>query len=154
MIIQKSTISIARDQKSVFNYIADLGNDSQWRSEVRCTSREGRVKLGNIAHEESFLSKKIPSYVRKLTCCSYVSDTLVVYQTAPEDPHSLRSTRSVRSTGLGHTEFTYLLEFDPSVVKLAMGFPLPRFLIKMVTRRAMKSYLKKLRTILQEQDVR
>lgn len=151
MITQELTISIESDQKTVFDYIADLSNDSQWRSEIMRTQRDGILQLGDVALEESFLSKKVPSHLRKLFCCSYVPDVFVAYQTAPGDPHYLRSTRSVRAIAPGITGFTYMLEFDPSIVKLAMGFQLPRFVVNIVTRTAMKSYLKKLKSTLEAQ---
>jgi len=149
MITQKQSIQIQVDCQTAFRYIADLRNDRHWRSEVRSTTRDSISGVGNVAIEESYLSQKVPSFSRQLVCSLYLKNSVVVYETANGDPYFLKSTRSFRHLADHKTEVTYLLEFDPAVVRYGLGFGLPNFIVNTVTRMAMKKYLRKLKQILE-----
>ncbi|WP_256006740.1 SRPBCC family protein [Pedobacter deserti] len=142
---------IGSDCRSAFEFIADLRNDWRWRTEVRTTVLDGEVRLGAVAVEASYLSKKMPAYLRKLVCSSYTPGQTVAYQTEPANLHYLKTTRWAVSHGPNLSQLTYRLEFDPSIVRFSLGYPVPRLIIHYVTRRAMKAYLRNLKRILEQQ---
>lgn len=149
VITQSLSIDIAAERKKVFDYVADLRNDRHWRREINGTSIAGELREGAIALEDSRLSAKVPSYLRKLRCTEWIDQTRVVYTSCAEDSYFLRTVRTVHHNGRGGTHLSYTLEFDSSVVKVGLGFSLPQSIVRWVTRRAMRRYLKTLKAILE-----
>jgi len=144
------TICIKKDSATVFNYFSDLRNDKEWRSEINETKvLNPDPSIHTIAHEDSYLSKKVPNYVAKLICLAYVPNRRIVYQTMPENRYFLRSIREVDNLSDLETRITYSLKFDKAIVKHGIGINLPRFLVNYVTNSSMKKYLKKLKTVLE-----
>jgi hypothetical protein len=149
MIDQTIQVVINAPHQDVYNYISDLRNDREWRTEVISTSSQADLEIGNIAIESSFLSRKIPQYIRRLECIAFQQNDMILYQTLDGAPHYLKSTRSVRICEGGSTRFIYRLEFDQSIVKHALGFSLPKLIIDVVTRRSMRNYMNNLKIILE-----
>lgn len=145
MIDQEVRILIMADHRSVFEYISDLRNDRYWRTEVNSTSMEGAPGIGTVAVESSFLSRRVPEYVAKLVCTDYIPLAKVIYETLPGNVHYLKSSRSVAKLENNVVEITYRLEFSSSLAVHGLGFPIPAFIISIVTKQAMKKYMKLLK---------
>ncbi len=145
------TITILADSERVFSFLADLRNDVQWRREINRTEIIGVVGPGAEAKEYSRLSRKVPDHLRVLTCAEYLPGSRVVFRSAADDPFYLTTTREVDKEEQGATRVRYTLEFDSSIVRFALGFPLPLFLVRMVARKDMKAYLHTLKAILERQ---
>jgi hypothetical protein len=151
IIQQTGSIIISRDIETVFCYISDLRNDQEWRKEINSTSASDQpINIGHIVEEDSFLSRRVPSYRKQLICTAYIPNNRIVYQTLPGNPFSLSSIRSVTAIGPQQTKFTYSLVFSSKIVKHGLGIGLPAFIVSYVTRSAIKKYLKKLRIILEQ----
>ncbi|MEZ0453756.1 SRPBCC family protein [Sphingobacterium thalpophilum] len=145
IVTQSLSIEIAAERRKVFDYIADLRNDKYWRSEVNGTSITGEVQVGAVALEDSRLSPKVPSYLRKLRCTEWVDQTRVVYTSSTDESYFLRTLRTVHDNDRGGTRVCYTLEFDSAVVKVGLGFSLPHTIVNWVTKRAMRRYLRTLK---------
>ena len=148
-----ATLLVQKDPQTVFAYIADLRLDKNWRKEIKETvyTNPGPA-LGNMAIEESYLSKKVPAYKAALQCITYTPGKSIVYQSLPENAFYLQNTRRVEEISGQATKITYKLTFDVALVKYAIGFTLPNFLIKFYTQKTMRVYLQKLKHILETQS--
>ncbi len=133
--------------ETLFNYVADLANDKNWRGEITRTDTNGQPRLNCIATEHSFLSKKLPDHTNVLVCRQFENGKRIVYETEPTAAFYLKSDRTVESQGAG-SQFTYVVAFDSNIVKHALGFGLPKWLIAWKTRSDMKKYLSKLAAVL------
>ncbi|MCX6189374.1 MAG: hypothetical protein NTW54_07210, partial [Bacteroidetes bacterium] len=58
----------------------------------------------------------------------------------------IRSQRQVKSISDNTTEIIYTLEFDIGLVKYALGFALPKFIISLKADSDIKKYLRQLKT--------
>lgn len=149
MINQAMEVVIRAPHGEVYKYVSDLRNDRKWRTEIISTSSQADLEVGSIVIESSFLSKKIPQYIRRLECTAFRQNDMILYQTLDGDPHYLKSTRSVQICEGSYTRFIYELEFDPTIVKHALGFSLPKLIIDIVTRRSIRNYMNNLKCILE-----
>lgn len=145
-IIVSGNIILQADATAVFLYLADLSNDKFWRKEISETILSAKPGLHVTATETSYLSKRVPKHVLSLICIAYSEPATVIYETLPESKFYLKSTRLVEAVSKGQSRFTYSLEFDPLVVKHALGFSLPLFLIRWVAQSDLKKYLSQLKT--------
>lgn len=133
--------------ETLFNYVADLGNDKNWRSEITRTDTNGLPTLNCVATEHTFLSKKLPDHINVLVCRQFEDGKRIVYETESTAAFYLKSDRTVGSHGAG-SRFTYVVAFDAGIVKHALGFGLPKWLIAWKTKSDMKKYLSKLAGVL------
>lgn len=143
------SINIPADLKKVFDFVANLENDQYWRKEINNTNMTGAPGIDAIACEDSFLSKRVPSHTLTLICTVYRENRQVVYQTIPVSTFYLKTDRQVEFISANETRVLYHIQFDKDIVKHALGFSLPTFLIKMAAKAAMKKYLRKLKEVLE-----
>lgn len=133
----------------VFNFFANPLNDRLWRKEVRETIMNGPLQLGVLVSEYSYLSPKAPRNLLEFSCVKYEPDHTAVFETLTNARFYEKSERLVAVISSQKTRVTYTLEFDSSIVKYALGFSLPVFLISFIAKYDMKKYLRKLKAILE-----
>jgi hypothetical protein len=144
------TINVQKDIHTVFNYISDFRLDKNWRKEINETTiADTDTKLNNVVIEYSYLSKKVPNHKAALKCVEYIPNSIIVYQSLPENTFWLKNSRQTEAISNNITKITYQIEFDIAVVKYGLGFALPTFFIKYYTKTIMKKYLHKLKQILE-----
>jgi hypothetical protein len=131
-----------------FAYLANLENDSLWRKEINHTTLFGRPGLGVEAHEYSNLSKRMSNNLLILTCVDYIEGEKVVFETKPDSPFYLKSSRRIEALRDNQSRFYYGIEFDKHLVKQALGFALPGFLIRLGASKDMDAYLKRLKEVI------
>jgi hypothetical protein len=141
----KGQIIINKNASTVFAFVANLTNDALWRKEINETKMNGPAQLGAIAHESSFLSKRVPANILELVCTEFNFNESIIYTTVPSSPFYLQSMRKVVVINEESCTFIYEITFDESIVKHGLGFGLPAFLIKMVAQADMKKYLSTLK---------
>lgn len=149
MIRSSGSILIHRNVEAVFRFFADPTNDPQWRTEVTHTTRKGDPGEGTTVHEHSYLSKKAPDVVVELRCVRFEENERVIFETPDGAPFYRRSERRVIVRSDGNTEVVYTLEFDTAIVKHALGFALPRFIVAQKAGHDLKRYLKRLKAMLE-----
>ena len=148
-ITATDSITIYKSSQTVFNFIADLQNDKQWRKEINGTTMQGTPQLGARDEEDSFLSKRTPSHVLQLVCTAFTQNQQVVYETVPQSKFYLKSIRQVEAVSLNETKVTYTITFDKGIVKQGLGFNLPTFIVNLVAGTDLKKYLAKLKQVLE-----
>jgi hypothetical protein len=130
-----------------FAYLANLENDSLWRKEINHTTLFGPPGLGVEAYEYSNLSKRMNNHLLVLTCIEWVEGEKVVFETKPDSLFYLKSIRRIEALANNQSRFHYTIEFDNKLVKHALGFALPGFLIRFGASQDMKKYLNKLKKV-------
>lgn len=146
----EGSIIIKKDLKTVFDFIANLENDKKWRKEINSTTMTGKPGINVLAKEDSFLSKRTPNHILNLVCTVYDEHKKVVYETLPDSAFYLNSDRQVLLITAQETQVVYNLTFDKSIVKQALGFSLPTFIVKSVAKADMKKYLTQLKTVIEK----
>ncbi len=92
----KATIQIARDAKTVFDYLANYTNDPRWRAEIQDVQLSTpSVREKTEITEVSFLSKKVPRHVSVLQCVALAPGRSVASETTAASPFWSRNTREV-----------------------------------------------------------
>ena len=151
LISVSGTITVQKNLTDTFRYLSDLRLDKNWRTEINETHlSEPELKPGAIATEDSFLSKRVPNYKAALKCTELLPDKAVIYESLPENPYWLKSSRQVEALSGNATRITYQLAFDIGVVKHGLGFQLPAFLLKYYTTLTLNKYLRNLKQILEQ----
>ncbi|GAB3557719.1 SRPBCC family protein [Spirosoma fluminis] len=146
------TILINKDTESVFNFFANPVNDTLWRTEINKSTLNGPLQVGVTVYEYSYLSKKAPDNLIELKCVQYDKSRLAIFETPGNAEFYLRSERQVNPIFDITTEIVYTLEFDINVVKFALGFPLPKFIISFKAGSDMEKYLQRLKSKLENQE--
>lgn len=153
MLIQThGQIILQKNVADVFAFIANLENDSEWRKEINETKMNGPAQLGAMAKESSFLSKRVPANILELSCTQYHLNEHITYTTLPSSSFYLQSTRKVEPLNEHSCRFIYEIKFDKAIVKHGLGFGLPSFLISLVAQKDMKTYLAKLKEVMEHQN--
>ncbi len=132
----------------VFEFFGNPINDWQWRKEVRLTKLNKKLEPGVVVAEYSYLSPKIPENLIELVCVSYEPNLVAIFETLNNSRFYEKSQRLVTAVSKQKTKIIYTLEFDTSIVKYALGFSLPYFLISLKANYDMKKYLKNLKVLL------
>jgi sugar/nucleoside kinase (ribokinase family) len=145
LITITGTILINKDVETVFNFFADPGNDAQWRAEVNESTLDGNLEMGVTVFEHSYLSKKAPNNLIELKCIEFKRNKIAIFETEPNAKFYERSQRQVNVVSGSTTEITYSLDFDIEIVKFALGFSLPKFIVSMKAGSDMKKYLRNLK---------
>lgn len=149
MIRSTGSILIQRKVEEVFRFFADPTNDPQWRTEVTRTTRTGEPGAGTTVQEHSYLSKKAPDVVVELRCVQYEENERAIFETPDGAPSHRRSERRVSARPDGTTEVVYTLAFDTAIVKEALGFALPRYIVALKAGHDLKRYLRRLKAVLE-----
>jgi uncharacterized protein YndB with AHSA1/START domain len=153
VVAVRRSIIIDASVEKVFAYAADLRNDPHWRREVNRTTLDTITPgVGTIATEDARLSAKAPHFVTKTVCLAYEANHRLDCATIAGSPTWMRVSRTFNPLGPTSTEFSYSLEFEHKVIKLALGFNLPRLLIRWYTGRTMATYQRELKRILEGND--
>jgi uncharacterized membrane protein len=146
-----ATIEIARDARTVFDYLANYTNDPRWRAEIQDVQLSTpSVREKTEVTEVSFLSKKVPRHVSVLQCVALAPGRSIASEATAASPFWLRNVREVEPLPGNRTRVVYRLQFDPAVVKHGLGFGLPRFVVHFYTKATMQKYLAALKRILEQ----
>lgn len=149
LITISGTIVVNKNQETVFNFFANPTNDKFWRAEINESTLNNTLQLGVLVSEYSYLSKKAPNNLIQLECVEYTQNETAIFETLNNAPFYERSERQVKSITINTTEVTYKLNFDKNIVKLALGFSLPRFIISLKAKSDLKKYLQQLKSVLE-----
>lgn len=149
LLTLKKEINVRCNNGEAFKLFCNPSNDHHWRKEINRTTLEGELQAGTLVYEYSHLSKKQPDNLRTLRCIEWVANNHATYESVPGADYYLKSQRKVTSIKPGTTRLTYELVFDTSIVKFALGFWLPPFLIAAKARSDMKKYMQQLKTIIE-----
>ncbi len=139
------TILANKNAEIVFNFFANPSNDSLWRTEINKSALDGTLQLGVTVSEYSNLSKKISNNLLELKCVQFDKNKIAIFKTPDNANFYLKSQRQVKAVSGDATELTYTLDFDINIVKFALGFGLPRFIVSMKANSDMKKYLRQLK---------
>ena len=139
------TILVNKDAGSVFGFFADPANDQVWRTEINKSILDGALQAGVTVSEYSNLSKKASNNLQELHCVQFDKNTSAIFETPGGATFYLKSQRMVKAVSDNTTEVIYHLEFDKSIVKFAIGFSLPDFIISLKAKSDMKKYLRQLK---------
>lgn len=144
----KTTGAILVNKKvdTVFDFFTNPSNDKLWRTEINQSTLDGTMQLGVRISEYSYLSKKAPNNLIELKCVQYDKNELAIFETLDNAKFYIRSQRQVKAISDNKTEIIYTLEFDIDLVKFALGFVLPKFIISFKAGRDLKKYLRQLKT--------
>ncbi len=143
------TILVNRNIERVFDFFANPGNDNLWRTEINNSVLDGTLQLGVTVSEYSYLSKKASNNLLELKCVQFDKNKIATFETPRNTTFYLKSQRMVKAVSDNTTELTYKLDFDKSIVKFAIGFSLPAFIISLKAGSDMKKYLRQLKTQLE-----
>lgn len=145
-LIQVSgTVLINRSAGIVFDFLANPCNDRLWRTEINRSILDGYPGLGVSVSEYSNLSKKAPDHLLQLKCVEFDRNRSAVFKTPDHAAFYLKSQRLVNAVSATQTEVFYKLDFDKKIVKQAIGFSLPKFIVAYKARSDMKKYLLQLK---------
>lgn len=150
IISAHSEIIIQNNHQYVFNFLANLENDPQWRKEINSSKMNSEPQIGALVIEDSCLSKKVPNHILNLQCLEYIKDHKVIYQTVQESKFYLKSTRMVEEISSNQCKVFYKIDFDKNIVKHGTGINLPDFIVNWVVNHDMKKYLNKLKMVLEK----
>ncbi len=147
----KTTRSILVNKKaeSVFDFFANPSNDNLWRTEINKSTIDGTLQLGVTISEYSYLSKRVPNNLIELVCVRFDKNKLAIFETQHNAQFHIRSQRQVNAILENTTEIIYTLDFDIDLVKYALGFALPKFIVSFKAASDMKKYLRQLKTKLE-----
>ena len=140
------TILINKSVESVFDFFVNPSNDIFWRTEINKSILNGTLQLGVKISEYSYLSKKVPDNLIELKCIQFDKNKLAIFETDKTSQFYLRSQRQVKAISDNTTEVIYTLDIDIGLVKYALGFSLPKFIVLFKAKRDMKKYLRHLKT--------
>lgn len=145
------SVLVNQNLKTVFDFFANPQNDPTWRSEINQSTINGTLRLGVTILEYSFLSKKVPNNLIEFRCVQLESNKIAVFETLDNARFYLRSERKVVGVSSHITAINYVLSFDKELVRFALGFCLPQFIISMKAKSDMKKYLRQLKANLESQ---
>ncbi|MFP5041723.1 hypothetical protein [Parasediminibacterium sp. JCM 36343] len=146
LIKTTGTILVNKKLESVFDFFVNPTNDNLWRTEINKSTLAGPLQLGVTIHEYSYLSKKVPNNLIELKCVQYDKNKLAIFETPDNTQFYIKSQRQVKVISDNSTEIIYTLDFDIDLVKYALGFGLPKFIVSFKADRDIKKYLRKLKT--------
>ncbi|TAG52961.1 MAG: hypothetical protein EAZ27_11575 [Cytophagales bacterium] len=143
------TILVNNKPEKVFDFFANPSNDNLWRTEINQSILNGDLELGVKISEYSYLSKKIPNNLIELNCIDFDKNKLAIFETQSNSEFYIKSQRKVSAISDNKTEVIYTLDFDINLVKYALGFALPKFIVSLKANSDLKKYLKQLKTKLE-----
>ena len=150
LIKTTGTILVNKRVESVFDFFANPSKDIFWRTEINKSTVDGILQLGVAVSEYSYLSKKAPNNLVELKCIQFDKNKIAIYETPENAPFYIRSQRQVNAISDNTTEVIYTLDFSIDLVKYALGFHIPKFIISFKANRDIKNYLRQLKTKLEK----
>ncbi|WP_460634306.1 SRPBCC family protein [Larkinella harenae] len=145
LIKNSGAILVNKNAEDVFDFFANPCNDNLWRTEINKSLLDGPLQVGVTVSEYSYLSKKESNNLLELKCVQFEKNKIAVFETPDNPKFYLRSQRLVKAVSDNTTELIYKLDFDKSIVKFAVGFSLPNFIISLKAGSDMKKYLRQLK---------
>jgi hypothetical protein len=151
LIKTNGKILVNRSVDWVFNFFANPSNDKLWRKEINQSTLDGTLQLGVLVSEYSYLSKKVSNNLLELKCVQLDKNKIAVFETNENAQFYLRSERQLYAISDNKTEIKYTLAFDINLVKFALGFSLPKFIVSFKANSDIKKYLRQLKTKLENE---
>lgn len=149
LIQATGTILVNKSVEIVFNFFTNPGNDSFWRTEINQSTLDGPIQQGVTVSEYSNLSKKVPNNLLELKCVRLEKNKVAIFETTEDSKFYLKNQREVKAVSGNSTEVIYTLDFDVDIVKFALGFGLPKFIVSIKANSDMKKYLRQLKNHLE-----
>ena len=149
IIKSTGTILVKKNIETVFDFFANPTYDMFWRTEINQSHLDSILQLGVTVAEYSYLSKKASNNLVELICVKFDKNKIAVFETLDSAKFYLKTERQVKSVSSNATEVMYSISFDKSIVKFALGFGLPKFIVSLKADSDMKKYLRQLKTILE-----
>lgn len=146
------TILINKKVESVFNFFGNPSNDNLWRKEINKSTIHGTLQLGVTISEYSYLSKKAPNNLIELICVQYVKNKVALFETPNSAQFYIKSQRQTKAITVNTTEIIYNIDFDTDIVKFALGFALPKFIVSFKAKSDIKKYLIQLKKQLENSN--
>jgi len=150
MVHVRHQINVGSSPLAASTFFFNPENDFLWREEINRSIIKGALALGVIVSEYSHLSKRQPDFKQELTCVQFEAPRKIVFETSGKASFFLRSEREAIAINENETTLIYDLKFDSGIVKFALGFALPEFLIKIKAKSDQKQYLRNLKKILEQ----
>lgn len=145
LINASGKILIDRNIEVVFDFFSNPRNDRFWRTEINKCSLDGPLQSGVTVSEYSNLSRKASNNLLELKCIQFEKNNTAVFETTADSRFYLKSQRTVRSVSEELTEIMYKIDFDKSIVKFAIGFSLPDFIVRLKAGKDVRKYLQQLK---------
>jgi uncharacterized membrane protein len=142
------SVFISAPKEKVFIFFSHPENDKMWRSEIQESTFTGK----DTFRQTSSLSRRITHYVKEYKIDSLQENQYISFKTVKGTSYDEQSFRKVISRGEGGSLVTYSICFNPDIVKYALGYSLPGWIVKLYTKQKAKKYLKNLRKILEEKQ--
>jgi hypothetical protein len=145
LINASGKILINKNIDNVFAFFANPTNDHLWRTEINESKLDGTLQSGVTVSEYSYLSKRASNNLLEMKCVQFDKNSIAIFETSNNAKFYLKSQRVAKAVSGDATELTYRLDFDKSIVKFALGFSLPKFIISLKAGSDMKKYLRQLK---------
>lgn len=149
LINTTGTVVVNTNSERAFDFFANPSNDNLWRTEINKATLDGNLQLGVLVSEYSNLSKKASNDLIELRCVKYEHNKLAIFETPENAQFYQRSHRQIEAISDKTTKIIYSLDFDINIVKHALGFALPKFIVSFKAKSDLKKYLQQLKTILE-----
>lgn len=143
------SILVNKSAESIFDFFANPFNDNLWRTEIHKSTIDGKLQLGATISEYAYLSKRVPNNLTVLKCVQFEQNKIATFETEETAQFYMRSIRQVNAISENTTAIIYTLYFDIDLVKYALGFALPKFIVSFKTDSDLKKYLRQLKTKLE-----
>jgi hypothetical protein len=145
----EESIVIKSSVENVFKFAADAINDERWRTEVHSINSDGPFATGTVYIEDAFLGFHY-NYITKVELKKIEYPTLAFYETTQDNPYKLRSLRLFESIKDNSTKFTYRVYVEEDLIFDILFEGIPLQIAEQGYRSLMRSYLKKLKHILEK----
>lgn len=143
------TILVHKDIETAFAFFSNPANDRVWRTEINESTLEGPLQQGVTVTEYSNLSKKAANNLVEFRCVQFQQNKMAVFETPGGAKFYVKSQRGVEAVSADQTRLVYTLSFDTAIVRFALGFGLPKFIVSMKAGADMKKYLRQLKNHLE-----
>ncbi len=148
-ITVKGEIFIRQQAISVFDFLSKPENDQIWRSEINEVHIHSCSPESLKFTEFSKLSNREPNHALEFESLDFQLNKIVKFQTVASSPFYQLSVREVIPQDEKNTLVRYALTFETSIVKKAIGFSLPKFIISMKAKKDLNVYLNRLKSHLE-----
>lgn len=147
MVCIRAAVNIRKPAAEVFACFGNLLLDKQWRKEIRrCEQMEG-----GMVRQFSYLSAREPAFCQDYQIEKNDFDAFeLIARSVSESRHFQDSFRKVEAISPEYSRAFYAINFDRAILKTALGFDIPDFLLRFQMNRVCRKYLKELRKNLEK----
>lgn len=143
----RAWVQIRKDATSVFAFFGDMLRDPEWRNEIRSCDKPA----ANLIRQFSYLSPRQPAFRQDYNIEVYDAGKMELLARAiPGSPHFQDSFRKVEALSDSTCRAIYEISFNRAILKTALGFDLPDFLLRFQMNRVCRKYLKAMRILLEK----